>query len=176
MTGRPMTPLWAIVRGALAGAAGTAAMDLLLFSRYRRGGGEDSFRDWEFSGEVTSWDQAPAPAQVGRRLVEGLFQRPLPAHRAALVNNVTHWGYGSFGGAQYGILAGSLRTARIAYGLPFGVGVWAAGYVVLPAAGLYQPIWKYDSITLAKDLGAHLIYGLCTAAAFGLPLRRGSER
>jgi hypothetical protein len=37
--------------------------------------------------------------------------------------------------------------------------------VILPAAKLYQPIWKYDLKTLANDLSAHLVYGLATATA-----------
>ncbi len=176
MTIRTPSPLGAVVRGGLAGAVGTVAMDLLLFARYKRGGGKDAWVTWEFSGGVDSWDDAPAPAQVGRRLVEGLFQRPLPDRRAALVNNVTHWAYGAFAGVPYGILVGSLRKAPVGFGLPFGAGVWAASYVVLPAAGLYKPIQEYDRATLAKDLSAHLLYGLCTAAAFGLPLRRGTAR
>jgi hypothetical protein len=169
MTTRGVTPVGAIVRGGLAGVVGTVAMDLLLFARYKHGGGSDAFGAWEFSADVDAWDQAPAPAQVGRRLVEGLFRRPLPDRRAALVNNITHWGFGTFAGVQYGILAASLRKVRVAYGLPFGAGVWAAGYVVLPAAGLYKPIWEYDAKTLAKDLSAHLLFGFTTASAFGFP-------
>jgi hypothetical protein len=42
------------------------------------------------------------------------------------------------------------------------------GPVVLPAARLYEPIWKYDRVTLAKDLSAHLVYGPGTAAALRL--------
>ena len=122
----------------------------------------------EFSSGISTWDQAPAPAQVGRRLFEGLFDRKLSPKRAALVNNVTHWAFGIVGGAQYGIVAGSLSSPRIRYGLPFGATVWATGYVVLPAAKLYEPIWKYHVKTLAKDLSAHLVYGLATAAALQL--------
>jgi uncharacterized membrane protein YagU involved in acid resistance len=72
------------------------------------------------------------------------------------------------GGAQYGLIAGSLPRQRISYGLLFGAAVWAAGYVVLPAAKLYKPIWEYDRKTLAKDLSAHLVYGLATATAMRL--------
>ena len=115
-----MTPLGAVARGLAAGALGTVAMDVSLFARYRRGGGDGRFAPWEFSSGVGDWEQAPAPAQVGKRLVEGLFQLKLPPERAALVNNVTHWAYGMLGGAQYGIVAGSLRSPRIRYGLPFG--------------------------------------------------------
>jgi Protein of unknown function (DUF1440) len=163
-----MTPMGAVVRGLVAGAAGTFAMDALLYSRYRRSQGDQAFEPWEFSSGLDTWAKAPAPAQVGRRLVEGLFQRKLPPERAKLVNNITHWGYGILGGVQYAIVAGSLRSPRIRYGLPFGAAVWVAGYVVLPAAKLYQPIWKYDRATLAKDLTAHLVYGLTTATALGL--------
>ena len=163
-----MTPLGALARGLFAGALGTAAMDALLFARYKRGGGESEFAAWEFSSGLDNWEDAPAPAQVGKRLVEGLFRRELPPRHAALVNNVTHWIYGMLGGAQYGLIVGSLTTPRVRYGLPFGASVWAAGYVVLPAAKLYEPIWKYDSKTLAKDLSAHLVYGLGTSTALQL--------
>ena len=162
------TPIGAVGRGLIAGAVGTAAMDALLFWRYRRGGGMTRFRDWESSSGVPGWDEAPAPAHVGKRLVEGLFATELPASRARLVNNVTHWAFGILNGMEYGIVAGSLSEPRIRYGLPFGASVWAAGYVVLPAAKLYEPIWKYDVKTLANDLSAHLVYGLATASALRL--------
>jgi hypothetical protein len=32
-----------------------------------------------------------------------------------------------------------------------------SGYVILPLAGLYKPIWEYDARTLADDLSAHLV-------------------
>jgi hypothetical protein len=165
---RRLTPIGAVSRGLVAGAVGTVAMDALLYAWYRRDNGKSDFAAWEFSSGLRSWDQAPAPAQVGKRLVEGLFERKLPPTRARLVNNVTHWAFGMLGGAQYGILAGSLRTPRVRYGLPFGAGVWATGYAVLPAAKLYKPIWDYDRNTLAKDLSAHLVYGMGTATTLRL--------
>lgn len=160
-----VTPLGAVVRGLVAGAVGTAAMDAFLFARYRRNGGDSSAAEWESSAGVTGWEQAPAPAHVGKRLVEGLFGIELAPTRARLVNNVMHWAYGILNGAQYGIVAESLPTPRIRYGLPFGATVWASDYVILPAAKLYEPIWDYDAKTLANDLSAHLVYGLATAAA-----------
>jgi hypothetical protein len=160
------TPLGAIARGLLAGAAGTAAMDAYLYLQYRRGGGTDAPAAWETSAGLDDWDAAPAPAQVGRRIVEGLFQAQLPAARARLTNNITHWAYGMLGGAQLGVAAGSFRRHRLRTidGLLFGASIWGAGYVVLPAMKLYKPIWEYDRVTLAKDLSAHFVYGLATAA------------
>jgi hypothetical protein len=162
------TPLAAVVRGLVAGAVGTAAMDAYLFAQYRRGGGDERFENWELSAGLSDWEHAPAPALVGKRLVEGLFQVQLPPSSARLVNNVTHWGFGIVSGAGYGVVAGSLPDPRVRYGLPFGASVWASGYVILPAAKLYEPIWKYDTKTLAKDLSTHLVYGLATATAFRL--------
>ena len=164
----PLTPVGAVVRGLLSGAAGTAAMDIFLFAGYRRGGGTSTPEEWEFSEGLSSWEGAPAPAQVGKRLWEGLFQVELPPTRARLVNNVTHWAYGLLNGVLYGIVAGSLPKQRVNYGLPFGASVWAGDYLILPAAKLYKPIREYDRKTLAKDLTGHLVYGLATAAAMRL--------
>jgi len=38
----------------------------------------------------------------------------------------------------------------------------------LPAAKLYEPLWKYDRKTLANDLSAHLVFVLATATALRL--------
>jgi hypothetical protein len=163
-----MTPLASVRRGLLAGASGTAAMDLLWFCRYKRHRGRNGLLAWEFSSDLSTWEQAPAPAQIGRRLFEALFARDLPATQAALVNNATHWGYGILTGVPYGIVAGSAAHSRVGYGVPFGATVWATSYVVLPLAKLYQPIWAYDRRTLGRDLSAHLVYGQATAAVFEL--------
>jgi hypothetical protein len=171
-----LTPIGAVVRGLVAGAVGTAAMDALLFARYRRGGGNNGAMDWEFSKGLSSWEDAPAPAHVGQRIVDGLFQTELPDTRARLVNNVTHWAYGLFWGIQYGVVVGSLPRRRIGYGLPFGASVWSGDYVILPAAKLYKPIWEYDRKTLANDLSAHLVYGLTTATVFRLLVGRRGAR
>ena len=162
-----MTPLAAIVGGLLAGAIGTVSMDTVRYVKYRRGGGQDSPLAWEF-GPVDSWEQAPDPGQVTKRLIEGFTQREIPDRWAWLTSTLTHWAYGSGAGALYGVLAGSMRRPHALYGLPFGATVWASGYVVLPEAGLYKPIWDYDAKTLASDLSAHLAYGAGTGAAFWL--------
>lgn len=160
------TPLGAVGRGLLAGAAGTAAMDVLLYRRYRRRGGDQGFLEWELSAGVEDWEQASAPGQVGRRTVEGLFQVELSARWARTTTNAMHWAYGLAWGVQYGVVAASAAVPRVAYGLLLGPLVWGSGYVVLPLAKLYKPIWEYDAATLAEDLGAHMVYGLTTAAAF----------
>jgi hypothetical protein len=163
-----MSPLGAAVRGLAAGAAGTLAMDLVWFRRYKRGGGESSFLAWESAAGLTDWQSAPAPAKLGRQLYEGVFQRELPAGRARLTSNIMHWGYGTTWSAVYGIVVGSLRRPSAVYGLPFAALVWATSYVILPLAKVYKPIWDYDTPTLLKDATAHSAYGTGTSAAFAL--------
>jgi hypothetical protein len=168
----PMTPLAAVVGGIVAGAVGTACLDTVEYLRYRRGGGKESPLAWEFA-PVESWEQAPAPGQVTKRVIEGFTQRPLPDRWAWLTSTATHWAYGSAWGALYGIVAGSLRNPHPGYGLPLGATAWITGYVVLPEGGLYKPIWEYDAKTLAGDLAGHLAYGAGTGTAFWLLAKIG---
>ncbi len=165
---RRLTPLGALGRGLVAGALGTAAMDLLIYRRYRRDGGAQALLEWEFSAGLEGWEGAAAPAQVGKRVVEGLFQVELEPRWARLANNVMHWATGLAWGAQYGLLGGSLEELPHRHGPVLGAVVFANSYVVLPLAKLYKPIWEYDRVTLAKDASAHLVYGIVTAEAFGL--------
>ncbi|MGI8848528.1 MAG: hypothetical protein ACR2GX_09775 [Candidatus Dormibacteria bacterium] len=160
-----MTPLGVVLRGALAGAAGTAAMDLALYLRHRAAGGSASPLAFEFGGS-SDWESVPAPAQVGRRLYEGLRQRPLDARRARLTNNIVHWGYGIAWGSAFGIVGGSLRSHRVVLGPVWGATVWASSYVTLPLAGLYKPVWKYPISELAPDLGMHLVFGTTVERVF----------
>lgn len=166
------TPVGALARGAAAGVVGTLAFDLWLYLQYRRERGTEPFPDWEFSADVTGWDDAPAPAQVGRRILDGLFRTELPDSRAASLNNIAHWAYGLSGATAYGLVAGSLRHPRAGYGLLLGAGMWLSGYVILPPLGLYKRITEYDAKTLGKDLAAHLVYGMTTAAVFSGLVRR----
>ena len=175
-TRKALTPLGALARGVAAGALGTAALDLVMYSHYRRDGGTQAPLEWEFSAGVEDWEGAAAPAQVGRRVVEGLFQVELAPRWARLTNNVMHWAYGLLWGAQYGLVAGSARRLPHLSGLVLGPVVFASGYVVLPLTKLYKPIWEYDGATLSKDLSGHMAYGVVTAEAFRLLARRRLSR
>jgi hypothetical protein len=159
----------ALARGLAAGVAGTIAMDLVWFSRYRRGGGDSAFAAWEVTTDIASWDDAPAPAQMGRKLVERVSGRELSVERAAALNNVMHWAYGASGATGSGALTPRRGGPRAWWqGPAFGGVVWASDYVVLPLAGVYEPIWRYDVPTLWKDLSAHLVFGTATDATLRL--------
>lgn len=159
------SPLGAILKGVVGGVVGVAAMDVLLYMRYRRDGGRTPPMEWEFGGK-SSWDAVGAPAQVGRRLYEGFTQDELPPAKARLTNNIMHWAYGIGWGTVFGTFAGTAKNPRLGFGPPFGAAVWLSSYVVMPVAGLYKPIWEYDRSTLWRDLTAHLVYGTAVAATF----------
>jgi hypothetical protein len=156
-----MSLLAATSRASIAGAIGTLAMDLVWYSRYRRGGGSDGFPTWEFTGGLESWDDAPAPAQVARKLVKRVLARDIPVERAGLANNVMHWGYGVGWATLLGLLARRVPTP-VWRGPAFGALVWGSDYVTLPLLDIYEPIWTYDRKTLSQDLSAHLVYGTTT--------------
>jgi hypothetical protein len=146
--------------GVLAGTAGTVAMDALLYLRYRRGGGTQGPYEWEFSAGVKGWEDVSAPGLVGKRLLESLRGRQSPDKWARSTQNIMHWATGMGWGGQYGVLMGAWNRLPWTGGLVFGPLVWLTGYAVLPVAKIYQPIWDYDAKTLAKDLSAHLAYGV----------------
>jgi hypothetical protein len=155
-----------LAAGAVAGAVGTAAMDLLLHQRYRREGGKESLQGWELAAGVTSWEEASAPGQVGQKLERLVTRRPPPDSWARTTTNLVHWATGIGWGLQYGVVASRTSRHPLARALALGPAAWLAGYAVLPLAGVYQPIWEYDARTLGDDLSAHLVFGGVTAAVF----------
>lgn len=157
----PPTPLGAIARGLVAGVGGTAAMTAWQeLPAKLQGSSEDGCGgSSEPRTDEERWEQAPVPAKVGWRIVEGLLRRQVPASRIGLLTNVMHWSYGVGWGAVYGIVQGSRRRPALRTGLLFGTFVWAMSYVELVPLGLYEPPWAYGPKGLAQDLSYHLAYG-----------------
>ena len=152
--------------GVLGGVIGTVAMDLLWYSRYRRGGGKEALAQWEFAGDIMSWEQASAPGQFGRKAWRRVTGGEPPDEWARATTNVAHWATGISWGVAYAVLA-SRRTRRpLVRRLGLGPVAWLTSYAVLPISHVYKPIWQYDARTLADDLSAHLVYGAAASAVF----------
>lgn len=173
-----MKPSRVLLRGAVAGAVGTAAMDLALFSRYRAGGGHEGLFAWETSENVGKWDEASAPGQIGRKVVHAFLGHDLPDEWARPITNLVHWTTGVGWGVGYALISELTGRNNWKKGLGFGTVVWLTDYVVLPLAGVYKPIWQYDVKTLADDLTAHLVYGATLGLSFASfePLSRIAGR
>lgn len=144
------SPLGSAARGLAAGGIGTAVMTAGQLVYLKATGGESS----------------STPAQVGKRIVEGVFRRDVPEERMDLLNNVMHIGYGTSWGVAYGLARRTGARAGVTSGLAFGAVVWAASLVHLPAMKLAPPVWEYSLQDIAPDLGFHLLYGAGVGAAF----------
>ena len=166
--------LGVIVEGILAGAAGTAAMTAHQELRQRFAGenGRDSARPSPASGEGDPWESAPAPAQVGKRLIEGLGGGPVPAEAIPALTHAMHWSYGSAWGGVYATTRESAGASARLLGPLFGLGVWAASYIQLVPLGIYQPPWCYPLRSIADEIAYHLTFGIAVGATYEVLARR----
>jgi hypothetical protein len=154
--------------GLLAGAVGTAALDLVIYARYRRDGGKAGIWRWEFAKDVTGWENTSAPGQLGRKALKLATGHEPPDEWARATTNIVHWATGVGWGGQYGAVANAVPGHTWVRAVAFGPVVWLFGYVVLPLAKVYKPIWAYDARTLRDDLSAHLVYGTVASAVFAI--------
>ena len=163
------TPLGAVARGLTAGVAGTAAMTGWQSLAARLRSADQADGDAGQGGAPDDpWARASVPARLGRRVIEGVFEREVTPDKIGLLTNVMHWGYGTAWGAVYGLLEGSRPGRSIRRGLVFGAGVWAMSYAQLVPIGLYEPPWKYPPSELALDLSYHVAYGLGVGVGWSL--------
>lgn len=107
-----------------------------------------------------------AAGVVGRRILEGVFQRKVPEERVPALNQAVHWTYGAAWGGVYGLAQATLRLPAPHHGGAFGLLVGTVGTAELPALGLMPPPWQAPPSTLAMNTAFHLAYGLTTAGAF----------
>jgi len=61
-----------LLRGVVAGAVGTLAMDLIWWRRYRRGGGDDGFVDWDLATSTAGFDEAMTLSTVDADWVDAI--------------------------------------------------------------------------------------------------------
>jgi hypothetical protein len=159
------SPLSVIARGLVAGAAGTAVLTgyQMLVARLRGSGADGG------GGPPTSWEKAPAPAQVAEKISSGVFDEELPLSEAGTITNIMHWSYGTFWGALYAIAKASFpQSSALPAGAAFGTSVWSASYAQLVPMGIYKPPWKYPARETGLDISYHLVYGVAAALVYEL--------
>jgi len=154
------SPLSAIIKGAIAGAAGTFVM------------GEAMARVPELlerAGHPLP-KSPPGPAapdspteEVAERLAEGLAQDEIDEQTKAAAGQVIHWTYGAAWGAAYGVLQSSLRLPTVFGGALFGAGVGYVADTVMPAMRLQTPPELNPRSVNLYHMGMHVVYGLTTA-------------
>lgn len=142
-----------VVRGVIAGFAGTIVMSVVMLV-LKRAGMEP--------GELE-------PKEVAGNVEEKIGVRSLLSWRAFEVSWITlHFRYGSTSGAGYALarkIAGPVRPALA--GPLFGVLLWALGYCGwLPLSGLYPPPTRVPWRKVAANIIAHTAYGATTAVTY----------
>jgi uncharacterized membrane protein len=135
--------------GLAAAAVGTAAMT--------------SAQKWVYG--LTGGEESEAPREVGERIL-GHFGIKVKKEQRPALNTAMHVLYGTSLGLPFGLAFGRGRAPGPAKGAVFGLSVWLASLVELPALGVAPPPWKQSPGALAQDLGFHLVYGTATAAAY----------
>jgi hypothetical protein len=161
-----------LLKGLGAGVAGTVAMTGHQKIRQRiarRDEYPDADDDSTEAGEERDpWTSAPAPAQAGKRLIEGLLRWRVPARAIPVLTQVMHWSYGTFWGGVYAAGGDRWRGRPAFVGPMFGLGIWAASYAQLVPLGIYEPPWRYPAGALADELAYHLTYGTTVALTYAL--------
>lgn len=150
MARRRTTPLGAVTKGLVAGAIGTAVMTAYQLAVAKAMGSGPS----------------NVPGEVGKRVLEGVFQREVSDEQVEQLTNPVHVIYGVSWGPLYGIVQSSLSRGSGRHGLAFGTAVWGASLVQLPAMKLAPPVWEMSPSSIALDLSYHLVYGIGVAAAY----------
>jgi len=136
----------AVGRGLFAGAAGTAAMTL----------------SSTLEMKVREREGSTAPADAAAKVL-GIQPRD-PAGKARF-SNVVHWAYGTGWGAVRGLIGAAGLTGPAATGAHFAA-IWPSALVMLPAAGVAPPPWKWGATELGVDALHHLVYATATSVAY----------
>lgn len=147
-----------LVRGALAGAAGTAVMTLMMRKAAPKMIPEEMRPDEFPPKKVVEWaeEQAGEP----HALTESQEMR------AAMG---AHFAYGSGSGAVYGLLRDTVldRLPAPLAGMMFGVGLWAIGFEGwMPALGVQEATHEKSPKKWPMPVMSHMIYGATTAFTY----------
>ena len=162
---RAPSPLGALLRGLIAGAAG-AGLQSLFFRATSRWTPEPTQLPPHEGGKPSREQKENNLETAGRRIVEGLMKRgPLRAAEKRRAATVVHYLFGAAWGGIYGLWRESGRSPASI----FGVVVWmASDNLILPAFRLSGWPHRYRLAEHGYALNAHLVYGVGTAAAYAL--------
>lgn len=122
--------------------------------------------DISLVGPLYEGDES-STAALGRLLYSRLTgQPPRSKELKRALSYLVHWAYGLAQGACYGALRADARGLDVGSGLAFGSSLWLFGdEVAVPLLGLQRGPTAVSPVQHANRLGAHLAYGLGTAAA-----------
>ena len=131
----------------------------------------DQLDDISLVGKQYEEDES-STAALGRMAYEKLVGQEPDDKTKEFLSYATHWLFGLLQGGTYGSLVRKLPGADVLGGLLFGTALWLFGdETAVPALGLQKGPTAVSPAQHVNRLGAHLAYGLGTAAVAQL-LRR----
>jgi uncharacterized membrane protein YagU involved in acid resistance len=151
-------PLRGALVGGLAGLGGTIVMT--------------QFQKLAAAKPPKKGNSDDATVKTASALSRAVTGHAVPAKKKKLAGNIVHYSFGTAMGAAYGFAAAMQPKASTAFGLPFGMALWAAAdEAAVPALGLSGSTGHTPARVHAMGLASHLVYGASTDL-----IRRGLHR
>jgi uncharacterized membrane protein YagU involved in acid resistance len=160
----------AVVAGTLAGAAGSAMMDVYWWVMQGVPGArpEQKPRPGDHSPK-----HEPATQLMADTLWQAVTGSDIPRDKKAVAGVGMHYAFGSVCGALWGLYASMRGRSTMVEGVLYGVVVWLLGDEGLMRIAKVSP--EAEKVPLSQHiqaLGAHLIYGAGVAVVTGRLARR----
>jgi putative membrane protein len=159
------SPLAVIVKGAIAGAAGTAVMGVAM----------EQLPSLLAQYGIRLPPEGPGPAEpdtpteeMAERVVEGVAHQPLDEEVKPLAGQAVHWAYGAAWGAAYGVMQSTLKLPHLVHGTLFGALVGVVAETVVPAMRLQRSPATNPPQINALHFGSHIIFGWATALTYAI--------
>jgi len=153
-----------MLRGVVAGFAGTAAMTLAYGTerRMRVRAGTVAGGD-AISREPLDYDDSLVPGQIVARVLHVPSVTPRGEYALGML---LRWGYGSAFGVAHGALR---RVTKEPYAsLVFGGMLMSATLSLFPLMGRTPPPWRWPAAMLATSFGTHAVYVTTVALVDGV--------
>jgi hypothetical protein len=132
----------------------------------KNGAGESSLKDISLFEKQYREDES-STAALGRIIYSQIVgQEPRSQETKTLLSYLVHWAYGMLAGGVYGSIAGRSKGLAVKGGLAYGTALWLYGdEAIVPLMGLQGGPTAVSPAQHAHRFGAHLAYGVGTAAA-----------
>lgn len=152
----------ALIAGAVGGLVATAPMTAAMKRMHRR---------------LPARERYPLPQRIiAMRLAKraGVREKLDEPERRA-VTLLAHYGYGTFAGSLFGLLAPRTRIGAVAGGVGYGLFVWAGSYLgLLPSLRILAPATQHPPRRNAMMIVSHVVWG-ATLGLLASLLRHDAE-
>lgn len=166
-------------KGLIAGFAGTVAITLSQMIEMKITKRGMSAAPVKVGGDVLGVEPKGTAKAESSKISSGASEPPKPVKQELESNKekfgqLMHYGYGTGWGVARGLLdLGGVRGAPATVS-HFGA-VWGTALVMLPAAGVSEPVTKWSPKTIAIDIVHHAVYAIAAGLLYDA-MKRSEEQ